>query len=84
MKLFIGHLIGFAMATVFCFVLMGGFVLFFPLIGAFLTWSLEPLTFDLPMTMFIIRCMFLLSVFLGVCFTSSRQGRLLAYELARE
>lgn len=84
MKLFLGHLIGFGMMTAICFVLMGGFALFFPLIAAFLMWSLDPLTFDFSMSMFIMRCLFVLSAFIGVCFTFSEEGKQMARELAGE
>jgi hypothetical protein len=84
MKLFLGHLIGFGMITAICFVLFGGVMLFFPLIGAFLTWSLNPLTFDFSTTMFIIRGILVLSAFMGVCFTFSKEGKQMARELAGE
>lgn len=82
MKLFLGHLLGFGMMTAFCFVVMSGLTLFIPLLGAFLTWSLHPLTFDFSMTMFIARCMLLLSVFVGISFTFSNEGKQLAREFA--
>ena len=84
MKLFLGHLIGFAMATAFCFVALSGLALFIPIIAAFLTWSLKPLTFDVGMTMFLIRCMFLLSAFVGIMFTTSADGKALARDFAQD
>lgn len=84
MKLFLGHLLGFGMMTTFCFVVMSGLALFIPLLGAFLTWSLDPLTFDFSMTMFVARCMLVLSAFVGVCFTTSKEGKQFAAEFAEE
>lgn len=84
MKLFLGHLLGFGMMTVFCFVVISGLALFIPLLGAFLTWSLDPLTFDFSMTMFIARGMLVFSAFMGVCFTTSKEGQALARDFAGE
>lgn len=84
MKLFLGHLLSFGMMTVFCFVVLSGLALFIPLLGAFLTWSLDPLTFDFSMTMFIARCMLILSAFVGVCFTTSKEGKEFARQVAEE
>lgn len=82
MKLFLGHLIGFGMATALCFIMLSAFALCFPLLGAFLTWSLEPVMFDFGMTMFITRAMLLISAFVGIMFTTSNDGKVFAYEFA--
>lgn len=83
MKLFLGHLIGFGMVTALCFVMLSAFALCFPLLGAFLTWSLEPVMFDFGMTMFIARAMLLISAFVGIAFTVSKEGRELAADYAK-
>lgn len=82
MKVFVGHLIGFGMMTALCFVLFSCFALAVPFMGAFLTWSLDPITFDLSNMMFVARGLFLISAFIGVLFTSSKEGRELAREFA--
>jgi hypothetical protein len=84
MKLFLGHLLGFAFMTVVCLVLFGTAVLFIPLLGAFLSWSLDPLTFDFSVAMFVARLIFVLSVFFGVCFTTSKEGKAFAHQFAEE
>lgn len=82
MKLFYGHLLGFGMMTIFCFVALSGLALFIPLLGAFLTWSLDPLTFDFSTTMFIVRIMLVVSALVGVHFTTSKEGKQFAHEFA--
>ena len=84
MKLFLGHLLGFGMMTAFCFVALSGLALFIPLLGAFLTWSLDPLTFDFSMTMFIVRCMLVFSAVIGMLFTTSKEGQEFARQVAEE
>jgi len=83
-QVFIGHLIGFVMMTGICFVALSCLALFVPFIGAFLTWSLAPITFDLSNMMFVARGLFLLSALIGVMFTSSKEGREFATDYAKE
>lgn len=82
-QVFVGHLIGFAMMTTFCFVLFSCFALFVPFMGAFLTWSLAPITFDLSNMMFVARGLFMISAFVGIAFTVSKEGRELAADYAK-
>ena len=84
MKLFLGHLLGFAFMTAMCLVLFGTAVLFIPLLGAFLSWSLDPLTFDFSVAMFVARFILVLSAFVGVCFTTSKEGKEFARQVAEE
>lgn len=81
-QVFIGHLIGFGMMVALCFVLFSAGALTVPLMGAFLTWSLDPITFDLSNVMFVARGLFLASIFVGVIFTTSKEGRELAKDYA--
>ena len=82
MKLFIGHLIGFGMMTAICFAILGAVALFIPLLAAFVLWSLDPLALDFSATMFVARGILVISAFVGVCFTFSKEGREMARDLA--
>lgn len=74
MKLFLGHLIGFTMAAGITFAAMAVLLLFFPLLGAFISWSTDPLSFGWGATFVVVRFMILIAAGVGLGFTFSKEG----------
>lgn len=82
MKLALGHMLGFGMMFAVCYVALAAIALFLPLIGAFISWDLAPLSFGWQATFLWMRLIAVFSAFMGVLFTFSKEGSGLARDFA--
>ncbi len=78
MKLFTGHLAGFALMFVFVFVIISGAVMIFPLLMAFIAWDTSFINFDWESMFPFIRINALISFIMGLSFTLSKDGKAFA------
>ncbi len=81
MKTFYANMIAFGMMTGVMFVGLSALLLFVPFLGAFITWSLSPLSFGWAITFLWMRGIFALSALIGIMFTCSKEGQALVKDL---
>lgn len=80
MKLFIGHVLGFTMAFGICFIGFSAFAIFLPVISAFIFWDVTPLRLDSEIMFLLARLITLVSAFIALGFTCSKEGKEAAKE----
>lgn len=81
MKTLYANMFAFGMMTGLCMLGLSSLLLILPLLSAFIMWDLAPLSFGWSTTFGWLRVMFAFSAFMGIMFTSSKEGQALVKDI---